>query len=103
MVNSTAIEKFIDRLGMTISLTPIKHGENLAIEVKVRYKGKLQYWIQDYYLVKDGKVDWYDSNMDTAVKDGVFSYLGDDDAVDNYFLDRTHEFAQMVVDADKNG
>lgn len=92
------IKKFIDKMGMTISIVPHESSSLLCITLKVLYKKKIQYLVDDCFrITKDGKPEWKDSEFFVMVGDGVFSYLGDSNAIDNYFLELTTNYANKFM------
>ena len=99
MVTDNAIKKFMDRLGVKVVMFPHQSSNNICIHCKVIYKNITQYYVEDCYGVNEnGQVFFVESEMNVGSNDGVFAYLGDDEAVDNFFLDVTQAYAQKFID-----
>lgn len=95
MDKNTTVEGFINSLGIEYSarvLTTVinqeKKKKQVCVLVSATYKEKKVYQIVDCFArKKDGTIEYLESEPYIHPKDGVFSYLGDDNAVDNFFLD----------------
>lgn len=99
MGSKKSIKKFMDKLGMKIYITPWSSDKSICVHLKVRKAEKLQYYVEDCYEMNDkGELVWKSGEFNVGVRDGVFAYLGDDNAVDNFFLDLTQDFAQKYMD-----
>ena len=101
MIDKDVIKKFMKKMGMKIYAVPhvSSSGKNICIHLKVRQGETLQYYVEDCYEVdEEGKVRFIDSELNFGACHGVFTYLGDDTAVDNFFLDVTQGLAQKFID-----
>ena len=101
MIDKDVIKRFMKKMGMKIYVTPYVSGsgKDICIHLKVRQGEALQYYVEDCYGVNEnGQVFFVESEMNVGSHDGVFAYLGDDTAVDNFFLDVTQAFAQRFID-----
>ena len=101
MIDNDVIKKFMKKMGMKIYAVPhvSSSGKDICIHLKVRQGETLQYYVEDCYEVdEEGKVRFIDSELNFSACHGVFTYLGDDTAVDNFFLDITQAFAQRFID-----
>lgn len=110
MVNSVAIEKFMDRLGMGYSydIRANEKGtssfETVCIHLKVKNKqGRPQFKLNNCFseLGKDG-ASLYSTQTIMDVSEGDFSYLGDNDAVKKYFFEFTKGLAKRWFEYQKN-
>ena len=101
MIDNGVIKKFMKKMGMKIYAIPhvSSDAKDICIHLRVRQGETLQYYVEDCYEVRDnGKVRFIESEYNFGASDGVFAYLGDDTAVDNFFLDVTQAFAQKFID-----
>ena len=101
MIDNDVIKKFMKKMGMKMYAVPhvSSDGKDICIHLKVRQGETLQYYVEDCYEVnEEGKVWFKDSELNFSARHGVFTYLGDDTAVDNFFLDVTQAFAQKYID-----
>ena len=99
MIDKDVIKKFMKKMGMKIYAVPHVSSKNICIHLKVRQGERLQYYVEDCYEVdEEGKVRFIDSELNFSACHGVFTYLGDDTAVDNFFLDVTQGLAQKFID-----
>ena len=101
MIDNNVIKKFIKKMGMKMYATPhfSVSGKDICIHLRVRQGETLQYYVEDCYEVdEEGKVRFIESEYNFGARHGVFAYLGDDTAVDNFFLDVTQAFAQKFID-----
>ena len=101
MIDKDVIKKFMKKMGMKIYAVPhvSSSGKDICIHLKVRKGETLQYYVEDCYEVnEEGRVRFIDSELNFSACHGVFTYLGDDTAVDNFFLDITQAFAQKFID-----
>ena len=99
MIDKDVIKKFMKKMGMKIYAVPHVSSKDICIHLKVRQGETLQYYVEDCYEVnEEGKVRFIDSELNFGARRGVFAYLGDDTAVDNFFLDITQAFAQKFID-----
>ena len=101
MIDKDVIKKFMKKMGMKIYAVPhvSSSGKDICIHLKVRQGETLQYYVEDCYEVnEEGKVWFIDSELNFSACHGVFAYLGDDTAVDNFFLDVTQGLAQKFID-----
>ena len=101
MIDKDVIKKFMKKMGMKIYAVPhvSSDGKDICIHLKVRQGETLQYYVEDCYEVnEEGKVRFIDSELNFSACHGVVTYLGDDTAVDNFFLDVTQAFAQKFID-----
>lgn len=103
MVTTTSINKFIDRMGIVVKLESHLSGSgSLCVKITAKFQNKVQYYIVDCFKQnKDGRVVWVDSEPLLFPKDGIFAYFGDHNAIDNYFLDLTTEYAQNWFESNK--
>lgn len=101
MIDKDVIKKFIRKMGMKIYAIPhvSSDAKDICIHLRVRQGERLQYYVEDCYEVdEEGKVRFIESEYNFGARHGVFAYLGDDTAVDNFFLDVTQAFAQKFLD-----
>ena len=101
MIDNDVIKKFMKKMGMKIYAVPhvSSDAKDICIHLRVRQGERLQYYVEDCYEVnEEGKVRFIESEYNFGARDGVFVYLGDDTAVDNFFLDVTRGLAQKVID-----
>lgn len=101
MIDNNVIKKFMKKMGMKIYAIPhvSSDAKDICIHLKVRQGETLQYYVEDCYEVnEEGKVRFIESEYNFGAGDGVFVYLGDDTAVDNFFLDVTQGLAQKFID-----
>jgi hypothetical protein len=102
-----ALEKFIDRMGITYSIKtgPVillanpKNPFNrtlprICVEISVQYKGETQYeQIHCYTLNEFGFLVYKEGSIYKSISDGVLAYLGEDDKVEEYFDQLSREKA----------
>ena len=101
MIDKDVIKKFMKKMGMKMYAVPhvSSDGKDICIHLRVRQGETLQYYVEDCYKVnEEGKVWFIESEYNFGARHGVFAYLGDDTAVDNFFLDVTQAFAQKFID-----
>ena len=101
MIDNGVIKKFMKKMGMKIYAIPhvSSDAKDICIHLRVRQGETLQYYVEDCYEVnEEGKVRFIESEYNFGAGDGVFAYLGDDTAVDNFFLDVTQGLAQKFID-----
>ena len=99
MIDNNVIKKFMKKMGMKMYAVPHVSSKDICIHLKVRQGEKLQYYVEDCYEVnEEGKVRFIDSELNFGARNRVFAYLGDDTAVDNFFLDVTQALAQKFID-----
>ena len=101
MIDNDVIKKFMKKMGMKMYAVPhvSSDGKDICIHLKVRQGETLQYYVEDCYEVnEEGKVRFIESEYNFGARHGVFAYLGDDTAVDNFFLDVTQGLAQKFID-----
>ena len=101
MIDNGVIKKFMKKMGMKIYAIPhvSSDAKDICIHLRVRQGETLQYYVEDCYEVnEEGKVRFIESEYNFGARHGVFAYLGDDTAVDNFFLDVTQGLAQKFID-----
>ena len=101
MIDKDVIKKFMKKMGMKMYAVPHVSSscKDICFHLKVRQGETLQYYVEDCYEVnEEGKVRFIDSELNFGARRGVFAYLGDDTAVDNFFLDVTQGLAQKFID-----
>ena len=101
MIDNDVIKKFMKKMGMKIYAVPhvSSDAKDICIHLRVRQGERLQYYVEDCYEVnEEGKVRFIESEYNFGARHGVFAYLGDDTAVDNFFLDVTQGLAQKFID-----
>jgi hypothetical protein len=92
-MNFSALEKFIDQMGITYNITPSRYYleprrgySSVCMHIVVYYQGNVEYDQHHCYSVKnDGSIVYDEGNQVKGVKDGVLVYLGEDIKIDNYF------------------
>lgn len=104
-ISDKTIVKFMKRYGMKISMVPHfrEDGQELSVKLKVSRDGNIEYDCVDYFRVpptNNGYLNWLDSDLIVSVSDGIFAYLGDYNAVDNFFFSLSELFAKKY--AEKN-
>ena len=101
MIDNGVIKKFMKKMGMKIYAIPhvSSDAKDICIHLRVRQGETLQYYVEDCYEVdEEGKVRFVESEYNFGASHGVFAYMGDDTAVDNFFLDVTQGLAQKFID-----
>jgi hypothetical protein len=94
----SALEKFIDRMGITYSIKTgpvilVANPKNpfnrtlprICVDITVDYLGELQYGQVHCYILDEGKLQYREGDRSMKISDGVLAYLGDNDKVDEYF------------------
>lgn len=100
MIDKDVIKKFMNKMGMKIYAIPIvsRDAKDICIHLRVSQGEMIQYYVVVCYGVdEEGRVD-IESEYNFGARHGVFAYLGDDTAVDNFFLDVIQDFAQKFID-----
>lgn len=105
LLKASLIEKFINIMGLDyeIIITNAYRGtwgrKNVCIKVRVFSKPpefKMEYIQNHCYHLRNGKIIYDQGNTVQGVGQGVLAYIGDNEAVDNYFdalaRDKAKEF-----------
>lgn len=99
-----ALEKFINRLGLKVTIELNSTGFNktwgkfVCCHVLVTRKGEVEYSQYHCYVPGINGPKYSEGNEVKGVREGVLAYLGDDHKVDNYFEQKTRILAQNHFD-----
>lgn len=98
MTSIETIKKFMKKLGMKIYLVPHYYDKDrICVQFKVYYGEKVSYWSENCFTVdQNGKVQPNFEEIYFRVEEGVFSFLGDKDSIDDFFYDITKRYASKV-------
>ena len=99
-----SIKKFMKKLDMKVFMVPeIYEKGKIRISLKVRRGNQLEYFSVDWFhMDDDGKLEWYDSDLEVGVEDGIFNYFASKSDVDDFFIEMSLSFAEKYL-ADKIG
>lgn len=94
------IKKFMKEMGLKLFFTPSMYGDgSIGISLKVKNGEKTEYHSYCYFIrTSDGGITWRARDIEIGADDGIFSYLNDDDSVNNFFLDISKKFAKSCMD-----
>lgn len=95
----TALEKFMDQMGLTSTIEIDRDyytlGPSVCVKVSVDRKGNNEYLQYHCYTLKsDGNVKYDEGNEIKGINQGVLAYLGMDREIDNYFDDKARKIAK---------
>lgn len=95
-----ALEKFINRLGLKVTIelnsTGLKQtwGKFVCCHVVVSRNKKIEYSQYHCYVPGIDGPKYLEGNQEKGVRDGILAYLGDDKRVDNYLESKTRRLAR---------
>jgi len=95
-----ALEKFINRLGLKVTIelnsTGLKQswGKFVCCHVLVSRKDEIEYSQYHCYVPGIEGPKYSEGNEVKGVREGLLGYLGEDRKVDNYFESKTRKLAQ---------
>lgn len=99
-----ALEKFMNTIGATYSVTLSKEyyfqgKKNCCVKVEVKRDKEWEYIKYHCYSLKnDGSLSFEGGNTVMGVKDGILSYLGMDEEVNDYFTNKARELAKKCLE-----
>lgn len=103
-----ALEKFIDTMGLNVSITTKGAGFNkstgkkfVCYKILVSKDNNIEY--AQYHCYSKGLLEpqYLEGNETKAIKDGILAYLGDHVKVDNYFESKTRQLAKEYLFSEK--
>lgn len=107
-MNYPALEKFINTMGLRVSITTKGAGFSksngkkfVCYKIVVSKDDNLEYVQYHCYSKGITEPKYMEGNEAKAIKDGVLAYLGDHDKVDNYFESKTRQLAKEYLFSEK--
>jgi len=99
-----ALEKFINTMGLNVSITMKGTGFNkstgkkfVCYKILVSKDNNIEYAQYHCYSKGSFEPQYIEGNEAKAIKDGVLAYLGDHIKVDNYFESKTRQLAKEYL------